>query len=201
MTLALLPPHDFTDRELVTRMLARDSAAWREFHRRFDGLIYRCIYRVTTRFRGVLGSDAVGEIYSLLMLNLSVRDMHRLRAFEPERGNKLGTWIGMLATNAAWDHLRAASRQPKGPDVTEIVVEDSAAPSPFEQVAVAERWQRVNEALRSFSSKDRDFIQLYYVDGRSAEEVAAELEISVKTVYSKKHKIRSRLALQLAAAG
>ena len=59
----------------------------------------------------------------------------------------------------------------------------------------------MNEALRAFSAKDRDFIQLYYVDGLTPEEVAAEMEISIKTVYSKKHKIRCRLATTLSSLG
>ena len=40
---------------------------------------------------------------------------------------------------------------------------------------------------------DQTFVRLYYMDGLSPEEVAEEMQISVKTVYSKKHKIRSRL--------
>ena len=48
-------------------------------------------------------------------------------------------------------------------------------------------------ALRALSQKDQQFVQLYYMDGLSAEEVAAAMCVSVKTVYSKKHKIRTRL--------
>ena len=39
---------------------------------------------------------------------------------------------------------------------------------------------------------------LYYAEGLEAEQVAEEMGISVKTVYSKKHKIRTRLAELLA---
>jgi RNA polymerase sigma-70 factor (ECF subfamily) len=56
----------------------------------------------------------------------------------------------------------------------------------------------VSDTLRTFSEKDQTFVRLYYVDGLSPEEVAAEMSISVKTVYSKKHKIRSRLEQALA---
>ncbi len=36
------------------------------------------------------------------------------------------------------------------------------------------------------------------MDGLTPEEVAAELDVSVKTVYSKKHKIRCRLEREVA---
>ncbi|MBC7174465.1 MAG: sigma-70 family RNA polymerase sigma factor [Polyangiaceae bacterium] len=193
-----LAPVDFTDRELLARMLERDEVAWREFHRRYDRLLYRCIHKVTDRFRSVLGSDDVAEIYAQLLLNLTARDMHRLRAFRPEQGNKLGTWIGMLATNTAWDYLRSISRRPSCAELTDAhALQDESDDSPLERLEQKERWTRVNDALRTFSRKDRDFIQLYYVEGLSPEEVAAEMEISIKTVYSKKHKIRCRLASTL----
>ncbi len=193
-----LAPRDLTDRELLARMLERDEIAWKEFHRRYDRLVYRCIHKVTDRFRSILGSDDVAEIYAQLLLNLTSRDMHRLRAFRPEQGNKLGTWIGMLATNTAWDYLRSVSRRPSCAELSEAhALDDHRGVSPHDELEQKERWSRVNEVLRGFSRKDRDFIQLYYVEGLTPEEVAAEMEISIKTVYSKKHKIRCRLASTL----
>jgi RNA polymerase sigma-70 factor (ECF subfamily) len=47
--------------------------------------------------------------------------------------------------------------------------------------------------LEGFSPKDRLFVALYFDQGLDAEEVAQRMSISVKTVYSKKHKIRTRL--------
>ena len=187
-----LRPIDFTERELVARMLERDDLAWREFHRRYDRLVYRCIHKVTARFRGVLGSEDMREVYSQFLVNLTTRDMHRLRAFAPERGNKLGSWIGMLATNTAWDHLRSIARQPVCTELRDELPLPSTA-DPHDALVAREEWSLVNELLRELSEKDRDFVRLFYVDGLSPEEVAEEMQIFVKTVYSKKHKIRCRL--------
>ena len=58
----LLTATDFTDLELRDRMLARDGIAWREFHRRYDRLVFRCIHKVVGRFRSVVqGPD--GNLY------------------------------------------------------------------------------------------------------------------------------------------
>ena len=43
-------PTDWTETDLLSRMMLRDGTAWREFHRRYDRLIYRCIHKVTGRF-------------------------------------------------------------------------------------------------------------------------------------------------------
>jgi RNA polymerase sigma-70 factor (ECF subfamily) len=48
-------------------------------------------------------------------------------------------------------------------------------------------------ALAEFSEKDRTFAALHFGEGMDPEDIAATMNISVKTVYSKKHKIQSRL--------
>jgi len=192
-SLVRLSPTDWTDRELLARMLERDGLAWREFDTRFGRLIFRCIHRVVARFRAGLGSEDVQEIHAQLMYELTARDMKKLRAFQPERGNKLGSWIGMLATNAAWDHLRRASRQPPSSEVQDATDLRSEGESPFEETVRREHVALVAETLAEFSDKDREFVVLYFMEGLTPEAVAEKMEISVKTVYSKKHKIRCRL--------
>ena len=184
----------WSDEELLGRMLAREEHAWREFHRRFDRLVYRCIHKVTSRFPSSVGSDDVREIFAQFLFSLTAREMHKLRTFAPERGNKLSSWIGLLATNAAWDFLRTIARQPQQAELDEAdEIRGEDGNDPYEHLLVKERWGCVNDTLREFSDKDRTFVRLYFMDGLSPEEVAEEMQISVKTVYSKKHKIRCRL--------
>ncbi len=187
----MLTAADFTDLELRDRMLTRDGLAWREFHRRYDRLVFRCIHKVVGRFRSVVGSEDVREIHAQLLVNLTTRDMHRLRAYEPDRGNKLGSWIGMLATNTAWDYLRHISRRPENDERLAMEVEPSRTPE--DELAKRQMLAIVAEVLAEFSNKDQEFVRMYFVEGLCPEEIADEMGISVKTVYSKKHKIRCRL--------
>ena len=55
--------------------------------------------------------------------------------------------------------------------------------------------------LAEFTDKDRTFVELYYQRGLEADEIAAEMQISLKTVYSKKHKIRAHLVRCLEQLG
>jgi len=192
------PATEWTDADLLARMLVREGQAWREFHRRFDRLIYRCIHKVTSRFTNVVSSEDVREIYAQLLMNLTARDMHKLRTFDQERGNKLSSWIGLLATNTAWDYLRTVARQPQYAGLADAEEIGTTHEDPCDQLLAKERWGMVNEMLQSFSRKDRTFVRLFYVDGLTPEEIAEQMSISVKTVYSKKHKIRCRLERALA---
>jgi len=187
----------WADEMLLARMLLKDHVAWKEFHRRFDRLVYRCIHKVTSRFPGSMSSEDVREIYAQFLLGLTRRDMHKIRTFDQERGNKLSSWVGMLATNAAWDYLRTVARQPQCTELTDAENVGEVDVDPYERLLEKERWGRIDETLRAFSSKDQMFVRLYYMDGLSPEEVAEEMRISVKTVYSKKHKIRCRLQRML----
>ncbi len=187
-------PETAEERLLLSGLLGDDQRAWQTFNTRYSRLIYRCITKVTGRFSAVVGPDDIREIYAALCLSLLANDKRKLRTFEPGRGNKLGSWIGMLAIHAAYDYLRGLKREPKRGCLTEAETLSSQTPDPYEEVLMRQRARIVARLLESFSDKDRQFITLYYGEGMDPELIARHMQISVKTVYSKKHKIRTRLA-------
>ena len=191
-------PEVWDEQTLLEGMLADDERSWRQFNAQYARLIYRCITRVTARFAAVVGHDDVREIYAMLCMQLLANDKKKLRSFEPGRGNKLGSWIGMLAIHSAYDYLRGLKREPKRTCITEAETLSSDLPDPYDNYVMRPRAGIVAELFESFSDKDQEFIALYYGQGLEPEEVAERMGISVKTVYSKKHKIRSRLESLLA---
>ncbi len=193
LTEAMRRPSEYTEGELVAAMLVSDELAWVEFHRRYARLIYRCITKITGRFASVMSPEDIREVYATLVLQLVTNDMHKLRSFDPDRGNRLGTWIGMLSINAAYDYLRALRREPNRGLLSEAELVWCERSDPFAEVDRKQRAKVLAGMLRDFSAKDRQFVMLYFDQGLDAEEVATRMQISVKTVYSKKHKIRTRL--------
>lgn len=190
-----------TDDELIAGMLANDPAAWREFQKRYDRLVMRCITKVTRRFASIVSQDDVREIYATLYVSLLSNDMHKLRTFDPERGNRFSSWIGLLAINAAYDYLRGLKREPQKEAISEAMEITCDLPDPFELVCEHERAQIAQATLGEFSDKDRTFAALYFGEGLDPQDIATKMNISVKTVYSKKHKIQSRLESVLSARG
>jgi RNA polymerase sigma-70 factor (ECF subfamily) len=178
---------------LLRGLIAQDETAWREFHLRYARLIYSSILRVTAGFSAIIGPEDVREIYAVLCVQLLSNDKRRLRCFEPSRGNKLSTWIAMLAAHTSYDYLRRMRREPHRGSLSEALELSSPSPDPCDVSLWREQAELVMELLRSFSEKDREFVSLYYVEELEPEQIAERLSISVQTVYSKKHKIRSRL--------
>jgi RNA polymerase sigma-70 factor (ECF subfamily) len=100
----------------------------------------------------------------------------------------------MISVNAAYDFLRGAGRRPLLDKVDGVIdAHEEADRTPLDLLIEKERWGHLNELLSEFTEKDRTFVELYYQKGMEAEEIAVEMQISLKTVYSKKHKIRAHL--------
>jgi len=188
------------DASLVRALIADDAHAWREFNTRFSRLVLSTISRVTARFSGVVSQEDLREIYATFCVQLLANDKLKLRSFDPERGNKLSTWLGLLASHTAYDFLRGARREPRRAALSEAEELSSSLPDPCESALMRERASLVGQLLAHFTDKDRAFIQLYFGEGLAPEIVAEKLNISVKTVYSKKHKIQARLQALLVEA-
>ncbi len=182
-----------SDESLVDALLARDPAAWREFQVRYERMVARCIAKVTRRFASRVSEDDIREIQATFQLSLFANDMHKLRSFDPERGNRFSSWIGMLAINTAYDHLRGVKREPPKEILGDELELACDAPDPFELASTNERARLAARSLEGFSDKDRAFAEMYFIDGMDPTDIALAMNISVKTVYSKKHKLQSRL--------
>jgi RNA polymerase sigma-70 factor (ECF subfamily) len=192
-------PSQMSEEQLVDALIANDARAWGEFQRRYDRLILRCITKVTKRFVCV-GPEDVREIYAQLLVSLLANDKAKLRTFDPERGNRFSSWVGLLAIHGAYDHLRALRREPPKEVLTDATDICSETPDPYELTEQRERANIASRVLAGFSERDRTFAALYFGEGMAPEAIAMRMNISVKTVYSKKHKIQSRLEAMLGAS-
>ncbi len=199
---AELSPNEWTEEELLRRMLTRDEPAWREFVRRFERLMRSAIDTVLKRFYAVLGSADRDDIYACLLLGLQSHDMHRLRAFDAERGVRLSGWLSLLARNTAWDFLRGKSRRFQQTSwATGIDDVPSNEADVLQTLQAREALAHVELVLPQLSERDRTFVRLYYLEGLDPLQVSRAMQISVKTVYSKNHKLRARLSASLECDG
>ncbi len=186
-------PHQ-DDIQLLERVLDHQRGAWEELLSRYRSLMHRCILKATSRVGAQLCPDDHDEIFCELCMNLLRNDMKKLRAFDPGRGVKLSTWLGMLAVNTAYDCLRRRARYPLLSGHEEQVVQGvSEDPGPLEQILAKERHGLLGQLVERLSARDRDFVRLYFEQELDAELIARSMNISVKTVYTKKHKISARL--------
>lgn len=198
MPFILTSPRDWTETELLRRVLRQESAAWNELVRRYRPVIFRCITKVLGRSSTLMTAHDCEEVYAEVMVGLVRDDMRKLRLWDPTRGAKLGSWIGLLSKNAAHDYIRAHAGKPVADTIDRVLDLDADTSSPLDDMLLSERRDRLEGMLAAYSDKDREFFALYFGRGLTVEEIATEMGISVKTVYTKKHKLLTRLATTIA---
>jgi RNA polymerase sigma-70 factor, ECF subfamily len=196
--LALSPTKFDDDAFLVTGMLDGSPEAWRVFHARFGGLVARTICGITRRFWRVATTDDAQDIAGVFYLSLFANDMRKLRSFDPSRGHRLAGWIRVLAMHATYDYLRHVGREPVKEELAAADDVPSEAVDACGRLVRNETVSAIARHLEGFSARDRAFAKLHLVEGASASAVATRMRVSIKTVYSKKNKIVTRLSAAMA---
>ena len=186
-----------THASLLARLAdGQDADAWRDFEGRYGELI-----RGFARRRGLQNSDADDVLQEVLMA--VSRNLPGFR-YDPARGR----FRGYLKTIA----LRAISKkmcQSRGEAAQELLDEQcrEAATDPEVEELWESEWRQYHlrtamEAARAaFNDTDLAAFDAYAGKGRAAEDVAAELGVSVDSVYQAKSRILRRLRESLAKTG
>jgi RNA polymerase sigma factor (sigma-70 family) len=178
-------PQDFPaqDADLVRMALLGAREPFAELVRRHQGM-------ATALAARVLGSedlarDAVQEAAVGAMTGLD-----RLRS-----ADRFGPWFCGIALNVArrWLRQLRSERLAAGPHQAP----DGAGPD--ELAELADLAARVRSAIAGLADGQRDAVLLFYLQGLSHREVAAELGISVGAVKSRLHQARAALAPRLAS--
>ncbi len=132
-----------------------------------------------------LARDAVQEAAIAAMT-----DLERLRC-----PDKFGAWFCGIALNVSRRWLRhARSEVPARP----LADRPSESPGPAEAAELADLAARVRAAVDLLPGGQRDAVLLFYLQGLSHREVAAELGISPGAVKARLHQARAGLAPRLA---
>ena len=166
-------------RDLVRRCVEGDRAAqtrlFREEVRRVHGLLYR-----------VLGP---GGPHEDLIQETFLRVFRSLSQFRGEA--QLSTWIGGIALNVAYGHLR--SNPP--PAVRLELVPDARAlePEAEQQVAARQGLRRVYQILDRMDPRLRIAFTLHAIDGRALREVAALMGASLVATKARVWRARREL--------
>ena len=110
--------------------------------------------------------------------------------------DRFGAWFCGIALNVSWRWLYQLRREIPGLPVDELACD---APGPAEIVAAADLAGRVREAITTLPSGQRDAVLLFYLQGLSHREAAAELGTSAGAVKARLHQARANLAPRLSS--
>lgn len=164
-----------------------DHAAWREFDRKYHGLILSYCSR-----RGLQASDAE-DVRQVVMLSMA----RALRGFEyqPEKG-RFRDYLGRSVRNAILAHARSPTGQPRALESGELIElvpeEGSPLTDGWETEWTLHHYRLALASIRRLV--DPSSIEAFesLLAGRSVAQVAASLDMSQAAVYKVKQRMRDR---------
>ena len=170
---------DADDLALIARCKAGETAA-------FEGLVVRyqrVLFTVAVRMLGNV--DAASDAAQ----NAFVKAYQKLDSFDPNR--RFFSWIYRILVNECLNVRRDhADHEPLTPAVASVGGPDDA----FE---AAERRGRVQTAILALPLEYREVVVLRHYTGLSYEEIGEALHVPAKTVKSRLHTAKQRLAAML----
>jgi RNA polymerase sigma-70 factor, ECF subfamily len=167
---------DADDLALVARCRAGETAAFEALVERYQ----RVFFTVALRMLG--DSDAASDAAQ----NAFVKAYQKLESFDPTR--RFFSWIYRILVNECLNARRdGRPHEPIPPDL-------AADGTPADLFEIAERRRRVQAAILALPMEYREVIILRHFTELSYEEIGEALHVPAKTVKSRLHTARERLA-------
>jgi RNA polymerase sigma-70 factor (ECF subfamily) len=178
------------DRDLLKRCLQHSPGAWNDFVDQFLGLVYHVIHH-TAHLRSMpLRPEDVEDLAAEVLLQVVAGDYAVLRQFRGQ--SSLATYLTVIARRICVHELarRAVSRSIQArPDGRRAALVDE---HPRTGVGL-ETLEEVAQLLRKLPARERAVVRLYYLEGRTYEEIATELNVPINSIGPILSRARKRL--------
>jgi RNA polymerase sigma-70 factor (ECF subfamily) len=181
------------DRTLLQRCLQHHRGAWNDFVDRFLGLIYHVIHFTAHQRSVPLQPEDVEDLASEVLLQIVANNYQVLQQF---RGQcSLAAYLTVIARRICVQELarRAAHAETHARNRTREVVERPRAGG-------LEALEEVQRLLRRLPSREREVVRMFYLEGRSYEEISTALHLPVNTIGPVLSRARKKLQAANGAA-
>lgn len=172
-----------TDAQVVRDVLDGDRDAYRLLVRRYGDLLHAHALRM------VGNQDVAADLVQEALVT-GYRKLASLR--DPDR---VGAWLFRILANRVRDHARSRSRS----EVSLQALPEMAGKhgNPEDEASGREVHERVRRALVRLTPEQREAFVLKHVEGRSYEEIAAVMDLSVAALKMRVHRARDALRVLL----
>ena len=178
------------DRELLDRCLRREPEAWNDFVDRFLGLIYHVVQHTAHHRSFPLRPEDTEDIAAQVLLNIVDNDYAALRQFRGK--SSLASYLTVIARRNCVQELarRATAKEVhnKHPDHAAEEPAEMSRPKPG-----IEALEEVGKLLKKLPARERTVVRLFYLEGRSYEEISTELSIPINSIGAILSRARKKL--------
>lgn len=184
-------PFTAVDRELLKRCLSREPGSWNDFVDRFLSLIYHTIGYTAHLRSARLGPEDVEDIAAEVLLRIVADNFRVLREFRKQ--SSLATYLTVVARRICVNELvrrqkvRDAIKQGESRLAAADLDDAPAAQKGMESL------DEVEKLLRRLKGQEREIVRLYYLEGRTYEEISTETDVPVNTIGAVLSRARKKL--------
>jgi RNA polymerase sigma-70 factor (ECF subfamily) len=193
MTSEELPEND-----LLKACINGDKYAWDLFVERYTNLVYHTIQKTLKICSTDFLYQDIEDLHNNIFLSLIEENYKKLRQYKGINKCSVSSWIMVIATNATINfitrrkqHFSLEDSRDDNKSLSDIL--PAPDKSVIDQIDESERYTLLEELLKELSVNDKLFLQYYYVDEISPEEIAGILNVTVSAIYSKKSRIIEKL--------
>jgi RNA polymerase sigma-70 factor (ECF subfamily) len=180
---------EWSDKEVIERVLAGDTPAYELLMRRYNQRLYRLV-------RSILKDETEAED---VMQEAYIRGFYKLNQYEGR--STFSTWIGHIAVNEALARLSKAKRMEYRDftDSEEVPAVVDKAMNPEEQSASREAHALLERAILGLPEKYRTVLMMHDVEQMSTDETATLLQTTEQAVRVRLHRGRALVRRKLFA--
>jgi RNA polymerase sigma-70 factor, ECF subfamily len=180
------------DKELIRRCLSHDPGAWNDFVDRFLGLVYHIIQHTAELRSYPITPHDKEDIAAQIMLKIVENDYAALRLFRGK--SSLAAYLTVIARRACVNELANRAQQKEREGITtrpndHITLDKADAP----QKPGLDTLEEVAKLLKKLPSRERAVVRLFYIEGRTYEEISKELNIPVNSIGAILSRARKKL--------
>jgi RNA polymerase sigma-70 factor (ECF subfamily) len=163
-----------TDRTLLQRCLQQHRGAWNDFVDRFLGLIYHVVHFTAHQRSVPLQPEDVEDVAAEVLLQIVANNYQVLHQFRGQ--SSLATYLTVIARRICVHELvRRAQRMAAESRHRDAVERPS-------RIGGLETLEEVQRLLRRLPSREREVVRLFYLEGRSYEEISTALHLPVNSI-------------------
>jgi len=179
------------DRELIKRCLNHEPGAWNDFVDRFLGLVYHVVQHTADMRSFLLKPEDKEDIASHVLVKIVENDYHALKQFRGK--SSLASYLTVIARRTCVNELaQRAQIKEKETGVRANDAMTEAKPNSKPKPGL-ETLEEVGKLLKKLPSRERAVVRLFYLEGRTYEEISTELNIPVNSIGAILARARKKL--------
>lgn len=178
------------DRSILQHLLQHESGAWNDFVDRFLGIIYHTIHYTAHLRSNPLTPEMVEDIAQEILTQIAANDYALLRQVRAR--SSLATFLTVIARRISVRELakrvgamrkslpsELSSRRHEAVKSADAAVEEESPPAA--RIGL-EQLENIQTLLKKLPSREREVVRLFYLEGRTYEEVSIELNLPVREI-------------------